>query len=187
MSATAQKLQLCYVPCQEYSATYSNLRAMAETLVSLVRSRRLRMYVDPAIREAAANCILAEDNGNVKIAKRTKNAKVDIIVAIAMAAVAATRHQGSSYNLYALADMPQPTVNPDPKVDPRDQSSAGVATTTAESLLRVGRHLRYRRPQQRPHVELVNKQMPSNDELLTIFYSASLVLAARSPSSCWFT
>lgn len=112
MSSTAQRLQLHYVPMREYSPTHSNLTAMAETLISLVRYRRLRMYADPGIREAVANCILAEDKGVVKIAKRTKNAKIDIVVAIAMAAIAATRHQGiSSYNLWALADMTPPSNN----------------------------------------------------------------------------
>ena len=96
MTATAQKLAQCYIPVKEYSPTHSNLTAMAENFSSLVRHHQLRMYPEKEIREAITGCILKEERGQIKIARRHKASKIDIIIAMAMACIAAKRTQTTS-------------------------------------------------------------------------------------------
>ena len=84
MVATAQKLALHYVPVKEYSPTHS-INQMTENFMALVKHHRLVMYRDQQIREAVANCVLAEEaRGALKIAERHKTDRIDIIIALAI-------------------------------------------------------------------------------------------------------
>ncbi len=58
------------------------------------------LYADGQIRAAFADTVLTEEGGRgLKITKRTKNSRIDVVVAMAMAALAALRHQDAScYN-----------------------------------------------------------------------------------------
>jgi len=72
-----------------------NLTMMADNLYELVRSRQLAVYEDQAIRTAVQRSVVSEGARGWRIAKEKQSHKIDCVIALAMAALAAVQ-QGHS-------------------------------------------------------------------------------------------
>ena len=82
-------LQRAHLPIKPFHQTEGNTIKMGETLYSLLRGRRLVTYPDPELRAQAMNTVGIEKTRGVRIAKASAARKVDAIVALSMACVAA--------------------------------------------------------------------------------------------------
>lgn len=87
-----QRLRGFDVPVVSFAQTPDNLTAMGSNLYTLLQTRSLVLYPDDAIRKAFAAATAVEIAGRAfKITKAHRADKVDLIVALAMAALAASR------------------------------------------------------------------------------------------------
>jgi phage terminase large subunit-like protein len=89
MVATAQRLQKRGLPIVEFPQTVPNLTAASQNLWELVESRGLILYPDAAMRLAASRAVAIETSRGWRIAKEKQSHKIDVIVALGMAAHAA--------------------------------------------------------------------------------------------------
>jgi phage terminase large subunit-like protein len=93
MAAVAQRLQGAGVPMREFPQTTGNLTEIGSNLYELIEARGLVAYSDPDIRLAISRAVAVETPRGWRIAKDKASHKIDVVVALAMAAHAAV--QGS--------------------------------------------------------------------------------------------
>jgi phage terminase large subunit-like protein len=86
MQAVAQRLQKRGLPVQEFPQTVPNLTIASQGLWELIESRGLILYPDAAMRLAASRAIAIETARGWRIAKEKQSHKIDVIVALGMAA-----------------------------------------------------------------------------------------------------
>lgn len=84
-----QTLKTAGLPIEEFPQTVSNTTKMAQTLYDLLKGRNLVLYPDDELRQQALNTIAIETPRGLRIAKEKASRKIDAIVALAMACVAA--------------------------------------------------------------------------------------------------
>ena len=102
MASTTQRLAKASVPIEEYPQTNPNLTAATQNLFDLIQSRQLVLYPDAAMRLAVSRAIIVESSRGWRLDKLKQAHKIDIIVALSMAALAAVRGQGKpGYDLSA--------------------------------------------------------------------------------------
>jgi phage terminase large subunit-like protein len=89
MQATAQRLQKRGLPIMEFPQSSPNLTIASQNLYELVESRGLVLYPDAAMRLSASRAIAIETARGWRISKEKAGHKIDIIVALGMAAHAA--------------------------------------------------------------------------------------------------
>jgi hypothetical protein len=89
MAATAQRLVAAGVPMKEYPQTSANLTAMGSNLYELIKGGGIVVYPDGAIRLAVSRAVAVESPRGWRIAKEKVSHKIDVVVALAMAARAA--------------------------------------------------------------------------------------------------
>jgi phage terminase large subunit-like protein len=89
MQATAQRLQKRGLPIREFPQTVPNLTLASQGLYELIESRSLLLYPDAAMRLSASRAIAIETARGWRIAKEKQSHKIDVIVALGMAAHAA--------------------------------------------------------------------------------------------------
>ena len=94
MAASSQRLLREGLRMQEYPQTVSNLTAVAENLFVLIKGRNLLVYPDSEIRTAVSHAIAVEGPRGWKIAKDRQSNRIDIVVALSMAALACVKAQG---------------------------------------------------------------------------------------------
>jgi phage terminase large subunit-like protein len=78
------------LPMQEYPQTIPNLTACGQNLFDLVQGGNLVLYPSKSLRYEASCAIAKETSRGIRIAKESTSAKVDQVVALAMAAVEAS-------------------------------------------------------------------------------------------------
>jgi len=93
MAASAQRLTARGVPMEEFPQSIQNLTAMGQNLFDLIKARALWAYDDAEIRAGMQHAVAVETSRGWKLAKEKASAKVDVVVALAMAALAAVRDQ----------------------------------------------------------------------------------------------
>ena len=102
MASTAQRLAKAHLPVEEYPQTVPNLTAATSNLFDLIQSRQLVLYPDAAMRLAVSRAVIVESSRGWRLDKLKQAHKIDIIVALSMAALAAVRGQGKpGYDLFA--------------------------------------------------------------------------------------
>jgi phage terminase large subunit-like protein len=89
MQSTAQRLAKRGLPVQEFPQTVPNLTIASQRLWELIEARGLILYPDAAMRLAASRAIAIESPRGWRIAKEKQSHKIDVIVALGMAAHAA--------------------------------------------------------------------------------------------------
>jgi hypothetical protein len=92
MVACAQRLASTHhINMVAFDQTIPNLTAMSSNLLELIRSRTLHVYPDNEIRTAVRNCVAKEGPRGWRLSKDSGSGagKIDIVVALAMAAHAA--------------------------------------------------------------------------------------------------
>jgi phage terminase large subunit-like protein len=90
LQATMQRLQKRGLPVREFPQTVPNLTIASQNLYELIESRSLTLYPDAAMRTAAGRAVAIETVRGWRIAKEKQSHKIDVIVALGMAAHAAT-------------------------------------------------------------------------------------------------
>ena len=108
MAATSQRLTKAGVKMQEYPQSSPNLTASSQNLYELIKGRNLVAYPDAAIRLAISRAVAIESPRGWRIAKEKQSHKIDVVVALAMAALAAVQNPSrydSSYD-WVYGDQP---------------------------------------------------------------------------------
>ena len=90
------------VPIEEYPQTVPNLTAATSNLFDLIQSRGIALYPDAAMRLAVSRAIIVESSRGWRLDKLKQQHKIDVVVALSMACLAAVRGQGKpGYDLFA--------------------------------------------------------------------------------------
>jgi hypothetical protein len=118
MQATAQRLAKMGVPIEEYPQTLPNLTAATANLFDLLQDRRLVLYPSDSMRLAASRAVIVESARGWRLDKLKQAHKIDVIVALSMACLAAVQgageytydklFQGWNEDLDAKPQPPQP-------------------------------------------------------------------------------
>ena len=102
MMAVSQRVAKAHVPIEEFPQSIPNLTAATQNLFDLIQSRSLVLYPDAAMRLAASRAVIVESSRGWRLDKLKQAHKIDIIVALSMAALAAVRGQEKpGYDLFA--------------------------------------------------------------------------------------
>jgi phage terminase large subunit-like protein len=87
-------LQAAGLPIAEFPQTTANCTLMGQTLFDLLNGRNLVLYSDAELRQQALSTVSIETPRGWRIAKEKTSKKIDSIVALSMARVAAMTHRG---------------------------------------------------------------------------------------------
>jgi phage terminase large subunit-like protein len=91
MAASAQRLSARHVPMIEFPQTVGNLTGASQNLFELIKSGNLIVYPDEQVRLALARSIAIETPRGWRIAKEKQSHKIDVVVALAQAALGAVQ------------------------------------------------------------------------------------------------
>jgi phage terminase large subunit-like protein len=98
MQAVAQRMLRNGVPMVEFAQTPSNLTDSSTNLYELIKGRNLIVYPDAGMRLAIQRSIAIETPRGWRIAKEKTSHKIDVVVALGMAAHGAVQAGGSSFD-----------------------------------------------------------------------------------------
>jgi hypothetical protein len=98
MAASSQRLIREGVPMEEFPQTVANLTAASQNLYERIKGRNLIAYPSEPIRVAISRAVAIESNRGWRIGKTLQSHKVDVVVALAQAALAAVRASGNYYD-----------------------------------------------------------------------------------------
>jgi phage terminase large subunit-like protein len=103
MVATAQRLTRAGLQIEEHPQSPANLTAASQNLFELINAGDLVCYPDAGMRLAISRAVAVETSRGWRISKEKASHKIDVVVALAMSALAAVRGQGvGSYLPYEL-------------------------------------------------------------------------------------
>jgi phage terminase large subunit-like protein len=116
MVAVAQRLAKAGILIEEFPQTVPNLTAATSNLFDLIQSRQLVLYPDANMRLAVSRAIIVESSRGWRLDKLKQFHKIDVVVALSMATLAAVRGQAESYfdlhgMLYGRDGNPDPGGN----------------------------------------------------------------------------
>jgi phage terminase large subunit-like protein len=94
--AIAQRLSRDGLTMEEFAQTPANLTAASQNLFDIIKGRNLVVYPDADIRLAISRTIATETGRGWRISKEKQAHKIDVVVALGMAAYAAVQAQGES-------------------------------------------------------------------------------------------
>jgi hypothetical protein len=98
MQAVSQRLLRSGVPMVEFNQTSANLTEASTNLYELIKGRNIIVYPDADVRLAIQRSIAVETPRGWRIAKEKTSHKIDVVVALGMAALGAVQAGGSSYD-----------------------------------------------------------------------------------------
>jgi phage terminase large subunit-like protein len=93
MHASAQRLQREGIEIEEFPQTVANLTEASQNLYELIKGKNLVVYHDDAMRLAISRAVAIETSRGWRIAKEKQAHKIDVVVALGMAALAAVKAQ----------------------------------------------------------------------------------------------
>ena len=96
MVASAQRLARQGVKMEEFPQSVPNLTAASQNLFELLQGRTFILYPNADIRLAMSRAIAIETARGWRIAKEKQNHKIDVVIALAMSALASVRSPGES-------------------------------------------------------------------------------------------
>ena len=85
--ALAQRLTTAGLPMVEFPQSVPNLTESSTNLYEIVKGRNLRVYPDDDVRLAVSRAVALETSRGWRIAKEKQSHKIDVVVALAMAAL----------------------------------------------------------------------------------------------------
>ena len=80
--------------------TLGNLTAMGENLLALFKDGNIEIYGDADLRWSLTNAVGIESARGFKIGKPSTGKKIDLVVALAMSALAAVRHNRAGFGIF---------------------------------------------------------------------------------------
>ena len=92
LAAVAQRMQRAGVPMIEFPQSVPNLTAASTNLYELIKGRGIVAYKDDEVRLAMQRAVALETSRGWRIAKEKASHKIDVVVAMAMAALGAVEH-----------------------------------------------------------------------------------------------
>jgi phage terminase large subunit-like protein len=95
-------LKAAGLPIEEYPQTTANTTQMGQTLYDLLNGKNIELYPASDLREHALNTVAIEHQRGFRIAKEKTDKKIDAIVALAMACVAAIDGKSQPLQIYAV-------------------------------------------------------------------------------------
>jgi phage terminase large subunit-like protein len=104
MQASAQRLRREGVLIEAFPQSAPNLTEASQNLYELIKGRNLVAYPDAAVRLAVSRAVAVETARGWRIAKDKQSHKIDVVVALGMAALAAVRSE-SAYNWEWVDDI----------------------------------------------------------------------------------
>jgi phage terminase large subunit-like protein len=105
MQASAQRLTARGVPMMEFAQTTGNLTEASSNLYELVKGRNLIVYPDDAIRLAVQRSVAVETSRGWRIAKDKVSHKIDVVVALAQAALGAVASASRPGGLFVSDEL----------------------------------------------------------------------------------
>jgi phage terminase large subunit-like protein len=87
--SVAQRLSSQGLPMVEFAQSVPNLTEASSNLYELIKGRNLLLYADDAMRLAISRAVAVETSRGWRIAKEKQSHKIDVIVALAQAALGA--------------------------------------------------------------------------------------------------
>jgi phage terminase large subunit-like protein len=94
-------LKAAGLPIEEFPQTTGNTTQMGQVLFDLLRGRNLRLYSSEDLRAQALATVAVESARGFRIAKEKSAKKIDAVVALALACVAAIEHRPQPLMIYA--------------------------------------------------------------------------------------
>jgi phage terminase large subunit-like protein len=102
MAAVAQRLAKAHVPIEEFAQSVPNLTATTQNLFDLIQARQLALYPDAQMRLAVSRAVIVESSRGWRLDKLKQQHKIDVVVALSMACLAAVRGQSEpAYDLWS--------------------------------------------------------------------------------------
>jgi hypothetical protein len=98
MAASSQRLIREGVPMEEFPQTVANLTAASQNLYERIKGRNLVAYPSEPIRVSISCAVAIESARGWRIGKTLGVHKIDVVVALAQAALAAVRASGNYYD-----------------------------------------------------------------------------------------
>jgi phage terminase large subunit-like protein len=129
MAAVAQRLQRAGVKMEEFPQTLGNLTAATQNLYDLIQSRAIALYPAPDLRLAISRAVMHESARGWRLDKLKQHHKIDSVVALSMASLAAVRGVGQ----YAYDTSLDFVRGPDP-VDAAGQERVDAAEFLEQRL-----------------------------------------------------
>jgi Phage Terminase len=96
MQAVAQRLTAAGLPMIEFPQSVPNLTESSTNLYEAIKGRNLTVYEDDELRLAVSRCVALETSRGWRIAKEKQSHKIDVVVALAMAALGAVQQGQAS-------------------------------------------------------------------------------------------
>ena len=93
MQAVAQRLQKQGLPVEEFPQTSANLTAASQNLFDLIEAQGIVLYPDEQMRLAISRAVAVETPRGWRVGKQNQSHKIDLVIALAMAAYAAMQSQ----------------------------------------------------------------------------------------------
>lgn len=116
MASVAQRLSVAGIPMREFPQSVPNLTAIGSNLYELIRSGGIVVYPDDDIRLAISRAVARETDRGFTIGKAKASHKIDLVVALAMAALAAVeqgqREPVIASDFIGTHSAPRPSVIP---------------------------------------------------------------------------
>jgi phage terminase large subunit-like protein len=104
MQAVAQRLTKAGLRIEEFPQSPANLTAASQNLFELIEAQNLVTYPDAGMRLAISRAVASETPRGWRITKEKQSHKIDVVIALAMAAYATVQgHAESTYNLDAFS------------------------------------------------------------------------------------
>jgi phage terminase large subunit-like protein len=97
MQSVAQRLQSAGVPMVEFPQSSPNLTLASTNLFEAIKGRNLIVYPNDAVRLAVQRSVAVETPRGWRIAKEKASHKIDVVVALGMAALAAVQGGADDY------------------------------------------------------------------------------------------
>jgi phage terminase large subunit-like protein len=91
--AVAQRLTQQGLPMAEFPQSVPNLTEASTNLYDLIKGRNLKVYPDDEIRLAVLRAVALETSRGWRIAKEKQSHKIDVVIALAQAALGAVQNQ----------------------------------------------------------------------------------------------
>jgi phage terminase large subunit-like protein len=124
MQATAQRLAGQGIQMEEFPQTVARLTEAGTNLYELIKSRNLHVYPDAEMRLAAQRSVALETSRGWRISKEKTSHKIDVIIALALAALGVVEEaKGGEVDYGALSEAAARLRPRHPDLAPRPRRS----------------------------------------------------------------